>query len=435
MTAATRHRGRARGFTLIELMISLTAGLLISSAAFLLARNASRFFSKEAAITTAQFANVIAMTRLSSDLKRSAYAATPNIQTEDWLCGNPATWPVGMQKLAGIHIIEDGSVAAHGAAHTLSAVNNVDPDSVVITGAFSTTEIFSVSHIVDGGGTITVVLQNDAPMIRSLLAAQGNSQTLDDIFRPGRMLRIIEKDEGKMMFGIIQAVNAAGAAPNPASPKVELVLSAAVALPQVRLPGECGCIGLCTGAVVNPVSRVLYDLRQIDIGANPGYAPLYSPALHDVSAFHRSLAEATRTDLVRVELDANDQEIPGTLELVAEYGVDLEFGITREVPQNPPVAVPVLQRLPLGHPDVYNTAAAVNGGLGTPENIRAVQVRFSTRASRQDRDADIGFIGDDQGRLRYSLGPVSATNPERGFARMRTLITEVALMNHPRNQP
>lgn len=435
MKTMTQHRGSSRGFTLIELMISLTAGLLISSAAFLLARNASRFFSKEASITTAQFANVIAMTRLSSDLKRSAYAATPNVQTDDWLCGDTATWPIGMQELAGIRIIEDGSVVAHNTEHSLSTVNGLDPDSVIITGAFSTTEVFSVSHIVDGGGTITVVLQNDAPMIRSLLAAQGDQEdTLEEVFRPGRLLRIIEKDEGKVMFGVIQASDATGAVPNPGGNKVSVVLSSAVALPQVRVPGDCGCIGLCTGAVVNPVSRVLYDLRQIDTVAYPGYAPLYSPALHNVTAYHRSLAEATRTDLVRVELDSANVEIPGTLELVAEYGVDLEFGITREVPQSPPVAVPVLQRLPLGHADVYTTAGAVNAG-GFPENIRAVQVRLSTRASRQDRDADIGFIGDDGGRLRYSLGPVSATNPARGFARMRTLITEVALMNHPREQP
>jgi len=423
-----------RGFTLIELMISLTAGLLISSAAFLLARNASRFFTKEAAITTAQFANVVAMTRLSSDIKRSGYAATPNVQTEDWLCGNPAGWPGGMQRLSGVEITEGGSVAAHGADHTLSNVNGLSPDSVIVTGAFATTEIFSVSHIVEGGGTVTVFLQNDAPMIRSLLAAQGNNQTLDNIFLPGRLLRIIEKDEGKMMFGIIQAVNSAGAVPNPAGPKVSITLSAATPIPQVRTPGDCGCIGLCTGAVVNPVSRVLYDLRRIDLTNYPGYAALYSPALHDVSAYHRSLNEAMRTDLVRVELDASDAEIAGTLELVAEYAVDLKFGLTREIPQSPPVPVPVLERLAFDDAAVYTTAGPVTAG-GTPENIRSVQVRLSTRAARQDRDADIGVINSDGGRLRYSLGPTSATNPVRGFARMRTLITEVALMNHPRDQP
>lgn len=421
---------RRRGFTLIELMISLTAGLLISSAAFILARNASRFFAKEAGITTAQFANVVAMTRLTSDLKRSAYAATPNVEDEDWLCGDTALWPAGMQNLTGLRIIENGSAVAHAGDHALSVANGLEPDAVEITGAFATTEIFSVSHIVAAGGATTVFLQNDAPMIRTMLASQGSiASRMGETFVPGRMVRIIEKDEGRMMFGVIQAVTVpGGVTPSPASPKISLTLTAAPAIPTVRAPGDCGCIGLCTGAVINPVSRVRYDLRRINPLANPGYAALYSNALHSVASFHRGLSEATRTDLVRVEVGTDGNEIAGTLELVAEYAVDLKFGLTFENPTVPPAAPTAFERRPLGHPDVYQIASAVaGGGAGRPQDIRAVQVRLSTRAADRDRDVDLAPINTDAGRLRYSLGA------DRGFARMRTLISEVALMNHPRD--
>ena len=169
--------------------------------------------------------------------------------------------------------------------------------------------------------------------------------------------------------------------------------------------------------------RMLYDLRTIDTATYPQYAGLYARSGHAETAFHRGPNEARRTELVRVELDQTGTEIPASLEVLAEFAVDLKFGITRDT-----AAVglpPALVREPVGDPDVYTTANLLSAG-GTPDTIRGVQVRFSTRAHRRDRELGLAPLGTDGGLLRYGLGA------DQGFVRMRTLVTDVQLPNQQR---
>lgn len=417
--APSRRRGRqgARGFTLVELMVSLTAGLLIAAAAFLLARNSSRFFQHEAGITAAQFGSVIGMSRLQADIRRAGYLGSPHAMADPNLCGDTGSWPVGLQDLAGISIIEEGSVVADSTALALSTLNGLNPDAVIIGGMFDSTEQFAVDVLSDGGtGTFVIQLQNDGAVARTQVAATQGAAGLDSVFAAGRFLRIVDQ-EGRIGFGTIT-----GAAL--VSGKWQVSVAATPTLPTRSNNETCGCEGFCTGAIVSPVTRVRYDLRAIDPVANPGYAPLYQKADHDVASFHRADNEVARTELVRVELAADGSEVAGSLELLTEYAVDLKFGVTREIPQNPPADVPFLQQEPIGDPDVYTVAAPPLAG-GTPEHIRSVQVRLTTRATRADRQVDINPTGNG-GLLRFSLGI------NRGYARVRTLVSDIALVNQRR---
>ena len=421
---ADRKQARAsseRGFTLVELMVSLTAGLMIAAAAFLLARNASTFFQREAGITSAQFASVIGMTRLQADIRRAAFMSASNPSIDPLLCGNTSGWPQGLKDLAGITIEAGGSVTRHGPDHALSGTNGLNPDALILGGSFTTTEQFSVDVLASGSsGGYDLQLQDDGAMWRTRLAAQSDNASLqtkmESIFRPGGFVRIVD-DEGRFGYGVVTGVSTGG-------PKVRISVAASPALPTRDSQVVCGCQGFCTGALINPVSRVLYDLRRIDPAATPAYAALYQKGFHDVAAYHKGFPEVARTELVRVELDAQGNEIAGTLELLAEYAVDLKFGLTAEVPQNPPADVPVLERFPIGHANVYTLAGPLAAG-GTPERIRAVQVRLSTRNAESDRDVGIPPLSDG-GLYRYSLGN------DRGFARMRTLVADVALSNQAR---
>ncbi|MEQ9324446.1 MAG: prepilin-type cleavage/methylation domain-containing protein, partial [Polyangiaceae bacterium] len=187
--------------------------------------------------------------------------------------------------------------------------------------------------------------------------------------------------------------------------------------------GTCGCEGFCTGAVASPVVRMLYDLRTIDTGIYPQYAGLYARSGHAETAFHRGPNEARRTELVRVELDQAGAEIPASLEVLAEFAVDLKFGITRDTAAAG--LPPNLLREPVAGPNVYTTANLLSNG-GTPDRIRGVQVRFGARAHRRDREIGLAPIGADGGLLRYGLGA------DQGFVRMRTLVTDVQLPNQQR---
>ena len=419
---ASRPSRASRGFTLVELIVSLTAGLLIAAAAFLLARNASTFFQREAGITTAQFASVVGMTRLQADLRRAAFMSSPRPDLDPLRCGDTGSWPQGLKDLAGVVIEEGSSVTRHGADNTLNQDNGLNPDAIILGGSFSTTEQFAVDVLSSGtGGGLLLQLQDDGAMWRTRLAAQNDAASLQakmaTIFRVGGFIRIVD-DEGRFGFGVVTGVDATGQ-------KVQISVAASPALPTRNSEVVCGCQGFCTGALVNPVSRVLYDLRRIDPTTYPTYAALYQKGYHDVASYHRGLPEVARTDLVRVELDAAGNELVDTLELVAEYAVDMKFGVTAEVPQNPPTPVPLLERYPVGHATVYDLAAPIAAG-GTPERIRAVQVRLSVRNADRDRDQDITVTTPDGGLFRYSLGT------DRGFARMRTLVTDVALSNQTR---
>jgi prepilin-type N-terminal cleavage/methylation domain-containing protein len=383
-----------RGFTLIELIVSMMAGLLISAAAFLLARNASSFFQHEARITSAQFASVVAMSRMTGELRRASFMSTRNVDSDERLCGDAGVWPLGMQQMAGIRIENGGSVARHGADHGLSTVNGLTPDALILAGLFGSTEQFSVSTLTGGGGGQEILLQNDGAMMRTLLRAAEGGDTLDDIFRTGRYMRT-------------------GAF-------VRVTMAAAPALPTRDTIGLCGCEGFCTGAIVNPVSRVLYDLRSVDDATYPQFKGLYQKSGHADTSYHRGIPEPDRTELIRVELRADDSEIVNTLEILAEHAVDMKFGITAVDP-NVLGNAPTLLRFDIGDPQVYVTAGQLPAGA--PETIRAVQLRLSMRASERDRDVAIPVATSDGGLFRYNLGA------NAGFARMRTLVSEVQLVN------
>jgi prepilin-type N-terminal cleavage/methylation domain-containing protein len=410
------RRARARGFTLVELMISMVAGLIIASAAFLLARNSSSFFQHEAGISTAQFSALVGFSRLQADIRRASFLGVPNVQTDPKLCGTTGGWPVGMGEIAGLRLEQGGSVVRHGgeAGMTLIAANGLDPDAAIVGGAFGTTEQYWVDAIVAGGGGGYVVqLQNDGAMVRTLESGGDPNE----IFRAGRYLRIVDA-EGWIGFGLITGVQFQ-------NNHWRVLLSANPALPKRETMGTCGCSYDCVGVIASPVTRMLYDVREVDVATYPQYKGLYATSTHGLTAQHKGIAEAARSELVRVELDSADAEIPATLEILAEYAVDLKFGIVWE--QNAGVAplfAPQLQRLAMGSNAVYQVASSLVTN-GTPERIRAVQVRMSVRAPKRDRDQQIQ-LPPSGGLFRFSLGP------NLGFARMRTLVADVQLVNQTR---
>ncbi|MEM9693593.1 MAG: prepilin-type N-terminal cleavage/methylation domain-containing protein [Myxococcota bacterium] len=412
------RRREERGFTLVELVVSMGAGLLVTAAAFLLARNSAAFFQRESSVTAAQFGSLVGMTRLQSDLRRAAYLSSPHAAADPLLCGDSTVWPAGLQDLAGINIVEGGSVLTHALDHGLSTVNGLNPDSIVIGGTFDTTEQFAVDVITTaGGGGFTVQLQNDGAMARTSLAATQGAPGITQVFAQGRFLRIVDQ-EGRIGWGVITGTAEING-------RFQVSVAATPELPTRNSQLTCGCEGFCTGALVNPVTRVRYDLRQINPQAVPGYRPLYNRGFDPALAqFHRGDNEVARTELIRVELDAENQEIDTTLELLTEFAVDLKFGLAREQLANPPPDLPVIERFAIGAADVYATTRTPTTA-GTPELARSIQVRLSTRSDRADRDVGIPPTANG-GLYRYSLGP------NRGFARVRTLITDITLVNQRR---
>jgi hypothetical protein len=179
----------------------------------------------------------------------------------------------------------------------------------------------------------------------------------------------------------------------------------------------CGFRGFETGSLANVVNFVRYDIRRL---TSASYGPLYAASAGDPF-------DASRTELVRAELDTDGKEIAGTQELVAEYAVDLKLGIT-VVNSVLNATDPTLLTLAPGDANIGGWAGptdpelAVNRG---PHLVRAIRVRLGIRSREADRKEKIST---EPGLFRIGLGP----NGGAPFARVRTLQADIALRNQTR---
>jgi prepilin-type N-terminal cleavage/methylation domain-containing protein len=446
-TARAHGRAAARGFTLVELMVAMTAGLLVSGAAMVLARGASRTFQQEARITSAQLAANLGMARLAADIQRASFMSSPHVKRDPFVCSDFVGWDdasvAGLNSLAGVRIVESGSVndTANGNLGQ-STDNSLSPDSIDISGTFSTTEQFAVRNIVKGANSYSVFLQIDSgAMARALVAeAEGGepicgtagSPGAPGIFRAGRFLRIADA-QGRHEYGVITAcaTTLAGGFVN----TVELTLSDTPVIPEKTNANTCGWSGLGTGLLVNPVTRVRYAIRNLR-----GHARLGTLVAPPSGAIEQAMSgdghptsstEPGRTELIRVELAADGTEIEdpaeadatkSTLELVSEYAVDLKFGVISTVTNGPN---PTVTRRAIGDSTGYAVATDITDAASRPNRIRGIAVRFSTRARTPDRD-DVLTPGPVGGLRRFLLSGVPG---ELRYARMRTLQAEIALPN------
>ncbi|WP_437899147.1 PilW family protein [Sorangium sp. So ce124] len=435
--ARARASGQ-RGFTLVELLVAMAAGLVVSLAAFLLSKNATRFFQNEARASASHLAATIGMNRLTADLQRAGYLSSPNILQDPEVCQVPAS-PIGLRRLAGISILRQGSEFLHGTELSQSIANGLHPDSIIIGGSLNSTELFEFRKISDETGAWVVELNpSSAAVQRTLERARGGGQSLTQIFAPQRFLRIMVRGQEKFLYGVIDQVNVAGDPPV----QIRITLKADPGLPTLVGLADCGVTpGGSTGdgGWVNVVSRVRYDIRSL-VNKGTAYDPLVAPVTPSLTG------DNGRTELVRVELDENDLELPGTLELIAEYAVDLKFGISTATEGTVPgVTNPQITRYPITAIDndaVYRTAAA-NDPSNTdarPQRVRSVQIRLSTRTRAPDRDVGLPIpVGPDGRRLRFLIPGIVASANTYGntapsgsppvYARMRTLYADIALPN------
>ncbi|WP_437601846.1 prepilin-type N-terminal cleavage/methylation domain-containing protein [Sorangium sp. So ce590] len=438
--ARARASGQ-RGFTLVELIVAMAAGLVVSLAAFLLSKNATRFFQNETRASASHLAATIGLNRLAADLQRAAYLSTPNILVDPDVCQVPPT-PIGLRHLAGISILRGGSVIRNAPDHGQSNANELYPDSIVIGGSLSSTELFEFRNISDASGTLIVELNpNSAAVQRTLARANGSGQGLLQIFAPDRILRVMVRGQTQFQYGVIESATVQGAPPTLTAITITLKLDPG--LPRLEGLARCGVTpggNTGDGGWVNVVNRVRYEIRSLRTAGTP-YTPLVTPIAP------AQTGDDGRTELVRVELDDADQPILETTELIAEYAVDLKFGISIANEGGVPgVTNPSIERFPITAIDdtnVYNIAAENSQSGAAPQRVRSVQVRLSTRTRAPDRDADLP--GGPDGRRRRFLIPGIVTGVDTlaaaqlagaipagappVFARMRTLYADIALPN------
>lgn len=402
-TSIFSHRiGRTerRGFTLIELLVAITAGLFVSIAALALARQGSRFFQQEARIAATQFGATLGFERLRADIARAGFMSTPNMRDDPRICERvDASGPLEMRKLAAVRL-HPSTTALNQAQQD----NGLLPDGITLSGAYSSVEWFPVAGFDNKPSNIvTITLQLTGPVARS-----GGAAALGAIFTAGRMVRI-QDNAGKYEYGTVNgfALDAKN------RPVVTLSNTAPPLGLKTGAHPTCGMSEPGTGMQLNIVNIIHYEIR--DLHTTPGaYAPLFAAAA-------TAPGDESRLELVRYEMDSAGATIDGTLELVAEYAVDLRFGLAAVTNYGASGVDPTIVQHEIGAALAYTVANDITTNpAALPQRIRSVRMRMSVRSREGDRPAALAAGGN---LFRYAMpGGLS-------FARIRTVTADIALPN------
>jgi prepilin-type N-terminal cleavage/methylation domain-containing protein len=464
---ALRIRRAARGFTLIELTVSLVAGLIVAMAVAVLSHEASATFNEEVRVSAAEATIRGAADRLRSDLQRVSYMSTPNIQVDPNIAklfgqaGNvPSGSPLALQTLQGIRLYAGSSTINSNNGLALDTTpNNVTPSYVDMTGNFSSADQFEVQSVLLTGGCCKISLVASSPAIYRMLNANDAGKPdpnadseMQAIFAPAPpvgsatltsrqfYVRYVDTATNHSQF-LLTCSNGGGQIAG-------IPVSGNVIQPYV-LTQTCPLTGAQTGtltatngntaglATINPVQTVRWEVVGT---ASKGTAV---PA-QDVNALDNQAmeggADTNKYDLVRSLVNVTDVNLavlPETTEIIAEYAVDLELAFTVDTGDTTG-ASPKLVSYDFG--DANNqlvgdikTTNPVNGPSNPdPQRIRSVRFLLSTRAALPDRNASIAVPASGSGTFlyRYCMTPTGCTGTSLlQWARVRTLVGEVALTN------
>lgn len=423
-------RARSRGFTLVELMVSLIAGLIVALAVISLAKNATNTFYNSVRLSTTEQAVRVASERLRSDLGRVGFMTTGNIKlaTRDknyasvgqWVA--PTTVLGAVAELSSVNITPGGSLATYLAASTpITASNGFNPDSITIAGNFTTTDSYRgrLQGSCDGGQRVVLNVDADAAVWRLIGTATDPAQTIDRAFRPvaaSSLARVV--DAAGCQHYVVVTKAGVTTVPGATLAAEVCIRNGALATPAVALPqGTCGATE-GSEVTINPVQRVRWY-----VGANT-----------DARLEGMADEAGKNYNLYRRFLDVNGADLAtaeGAPELVAEKVVDLKFGIVVDHWTNRTTVI-----------DYYSgqdADIATWTGLPTltdqvntpsPHRVRSIRYRLASRAAIPDRTA----ILPDQVtpfQTRYCMDNVSYADCKR-LSRMRVISSEVALINQAR---
>ncbi len=471
-----------RGFTLVELMVALLAGLIVSLGIVGLSKEATNTFHEELRAAASQMTLRVAMERIRADLSRVAFMSTGNIVADNInlqnggriaVCPSSASTIApysgaakGLRSLAGIYYQQGGS---SGGTPLSANPNGLSPDAISLAGSFTSSDDY-VGHITcnaapagDAGACSPVVFVLSQDTVASYrLAAQTNpGQTLLAAFHPGDptvtgnnfagtqyMVRLADSS-GHFQYALTCAgPNAVFYAPG--SPPV-----AAINLDTTTAPladASCGAKWDLTNCApgngkvrINPVEWVRWDIRpaaSLSNAYNYGATVTADPNNYVLT---RQYLDGL-TDVVNFTPATNPTD-PSTLEVVAEYAVDLKFAFSVDptVPGTltPPGSYPTASTLTyiplddaLNRNQTQASDVAASPWPNAPQRIRSVRYRLATRTAFPDRSdnppptppATYGgpYL------YRYCMNPGGCNPNTVSWARVRTLISEVALANQSR---
>jgi prepilin-type N-terminal cleavage/methylation domain-containing protein len=468
--AANKRRSerRQRGFTLVELLVAMVAGLMVALAVIALGRDATNTFQDEARSAAAEMSVRLGKERLRNDLEHAGMLSTGTIARDPQVArlqgdmpnvGAPAapTNPavqnhLGLKNLVSIRLgtgfsassFNLGNDGTDQAGFAYSANNGLNPDGIEVSGSMTTVDEFMgviQQPPAAGGCAARIYLNPQDPAVIRLMqdptgVAYSNAQitaNLLAIFHPvptmnasGFGLRIANTVNTQYQFamvGVLCGFPGVGVDTStvPNRPFVEV---------QDQLLTQSNSSGGIVGSgnndvAVNAVQVVRWHIRR------KAQAILDGPL---------NATNAARFELVRtwVPMDvgpfADTVAAPACVvggqnvcdEIVSEFAVDLKFGFSVVTPP----ANNTITTFDIDTGAVNNQAWAPRTGFVAnnqgPHLIRGIRFRMAVRSSFPDRKTNLpaypNFL------YRYCTDPVAIAGCTN-FARVRTTVEDVFLMN------
>ncbi len=439
LSAKSRHFSPrvARAFTLVELMVAMTAGLFFTVFVFMMTKDSSRFFQGQARLSESTLATLTGFERLRSDIARAGFLASPNFLRDANRCPRPPTgqpWPpasqlgdsfgafVGMNEMALAHIDELPSLVSHPLV-----VNNplLAPEKLVLWGNYGSADQFPVRTINFAANEVYLEIDSAALNRIGITAANvANHVTiLQDIFRVGSIIRFVD-ETNRDQYSIINSV-----AQRTVGGDQVLAIGWMPTVGLVTKGGGgtlCGLRALGTGVSVNPVDIIRYRLQNLRGATYPQYDQIFTAAAQSPTY------DADRLELVRERLNPNFSVVSTnnvlSTELIAEYAVDLRFGVTAL--SNPTTG----QLTFLGENDGgrrrYSgllSASVTQAANSGPHWIRGIHARLTIRNRIADREAPALAGAALANATAEDLIRISVDKDQ--FARTRSLRSHIATRN------
>lgn len=395
-------RTHQRGYTLVELLVSILLTSIVVSALYAVSRTATETFNQQQRTAEMQLRLRFAMEQIRADLSRAGYMATPNSVTDPRVCPRPTT---AYQALEIARSSPNPTVLPGDNLH-------INPVALRMTGNYVTADEYTVAGV--SGSTLS--LQNQSPQW-ARVQSQGEFDRIFGTAMSPRLVRIMSTS-GQMQFAV--SMGGTWVTSNSTGLPTLLLTSA----PLVQGAGAsassagagCGLAGLGVGATVAPLMMVEYQIGSLALRLGELY-----PA--------DTAARAAKTDLIRREFDLRPgpTEITTAARLVGEYAVDFDATVAYDLgnPANTIVAQPAMRTLAFGDSNITSLAGSVAGGTAArPQQVRSLIVRLSIRDREQE--PNFGWV---------SRGPTAALTRFRvygnrtGAARVRSLVTEIAVPN------
>jgi prepilin-type N-terminal cleavage/methylation domain-containing protein len=414
-----RTRTKRAGFTLVELMIALTAGAFAVAGAYYLTGTSSRLFNEQMSVSEVQSTVRIAMEQIKRDIGRAGFLAARS-RRELLDCAGQTDQPeVSPIAVDGFSVAIDQRTARTTAL--LNTTQNVlRTDRLVLNGNYASSDAYLIDPSYDAATGVIALQPGHESFIRSFTTTANDSAPptfsrarFDAVFTDQRLVRIEHMQSGRVFFRRVTGRGTVGSGTDQTG---SLTLD-------TPLPTHCFTP---SEVAISPVVRIRYQVESpSDSRADFGLG--YDDGSGNVAS--------ERTMLVRRELDTTSAAtsdtmtpVPGSARVVLDYAVEFRVNAWYDDRSPDTDTRPLLRYASESIASGALTVANVSNNL--PHRLRSAVVTLSARAP--EADGRLGCLARPSLNVPLPTFRLPAVESEGDFARcarVRSLKAEIFMPN------